>query len=246
MGGFGSLQAFSIGRMPRRKPCDPDTCPPLQRFRTASSHTGQTGAPHPSDRYPPVRPVRPTGQTGLALLQHRLQFSGLGFVNHQGTQWFSGEPPEIPRTRCSLRKSPLMTRLPRSPGSTLVLRLNQERKEKEKNRTKSDQKPNTGKEQDHSKKTSLGPLRQGQRLDTSETKQSSRKKCKPPNQSSNNHKELPLHTCKLPLNQWNSPWTNACIPLENRAAATTSAHTGQTWSPPPVRPVPNMCTGPAL
>jgi hypothetical protein len=45
---------------------------------------------------------------------------------NQGTQWFSGEPPETPRTRCSLRQSPLVTRLPRSPGSTLVLRLNQE------------------------------------------------------------------------------------------------------------------------
>jgi hypothetical protein len=33
---------------------------------------------------------------------------------------------KTPRTRCSLRQSPLMTRLPRSPGSTLVLRLNQE------------------------------------------------------------------------------------------------------------------------
>jgi hypothetical protein len=27
-----------------------------------------------------------------------------------------------------------------------------------------------------------------------------------------NHKELPLHTCKLPLNQCNSPWTNAYEP----------------------------------
>jgi hypothetical protein len=26
-------------------------------------------------------PVRPTGQTGLELLQHRLQFFGLGFVD---------------------------------------------------------------------------------------------------------------------------------------------------------------------
>jgi hypothetical protein len=34
--------------------------------------------------------------------------------------------PETPRTRCSLRQLPLMTWLPRSPGSTLVLRLNQE------------------------------------------------------------------------------------------------------------------------
>jgi hypothetical protein len=45
---------------------------------------------------------------------------------NQGTQWFSGEPLETPRTRCSLRQSPLMTRLPRSPGWTLVLKLNQE------------------------------------------------------------------------------------------------------------------------
>jgi hypothetical protein len=45
---------------------------------------------------------------------------------NQGTQWFSGELVETSRTRCSVRQSPLMTRLPRSPGSTLVLRLNQE------------------------------------------------------------------------------------------------------------------------
>jgi hypothetical protein len=60
------------------------------------------------------------------------------------------------------------------------------------------------------------------------------KEHKPPKQSSKNHKELPLHTCKLPLNQCTSPWTNACQLLENRAAATTSAYTGQTghhhWS----------------
>jgi hypothetical protein len=45
---------------------------------------------------------------------------------NQGTQWFSGEPLEAPRTRCSLRQSSLMTRLPRSPGLILVLRLNHE------------------------------------------------------------------------------------------------------------------------
>jgi hypothetical protein len=78
------------------------------------------------------------------------------------------------------------------------------------------------------KKTGLGPLRQGQRLDTSETNQSSSKERKPPKQSLNNHKELPPHTCKLPLNQCTSPWTTACNPAENRAAAATSAHTGQT------------------
>jgi hypothetical protein len=92
-------------------------CPPLRSLRTASSHTGQTGAPHRSD--PPVRPVRCCctsvfGSSVMAL-----------WIN-QGTEWFSGEPPETPRTRCSLRQLPLMTRLPRSPGSTLVLRLYQE------------------------------------------------------------------------------------------------------------------------
>jgi hypothetical protein len=45
---------------------------------------------------------------------------------NQGTQWFSGEPLDTPRSRCSLRQSPLMTRLPCRPGSTLVLRLNEE------------------------------------------------------------------------------------------------------------------------
>jgi hypothetical protein len=44
---------------------------------------------------------------------------------NQVTQWFS-EPLQTLRTRCSLRQSPLMTQLPRCPGLTLVLRLNQE------------------------------------------------------------------------------------------------------------------------
>jgi hypothetical protein len=116
--GSHSLPPSLVRRIgPSRKPCDPDACPPLRRFRTTSSHTGQTGAPHRSD--PPVRPVCSCcisifGSSVLVL-----------WIN-KGTQWFSGEPPETPRTRCSLRQSPLMTRLPRCPGSTLVLRLYQE------------------------------------------------------------------------------------------------------------------------
>jgi hypothetical protein len=81
--------------------------------------TGQTST-HRSDWLdPPVRPVWSccTSVFGSSVLDL--------WIN-QGTQWFSGEPPETPRTRCSLCQSPLMTRLPRSPGSTLVLRLNQE------------------------------------------------------------------------------------------------------------------------
>jgi hypothetical protein len=63
---------------------------------TASTHTGQTGAPHRSDRYPPVRSVRPTGQTGLALLLHRLQFFGIAFVDQPRNPvvfwWTTGNP----------------------------------------------------------------------------------------------------------------------------------------------------------
>jgi hypothetical protein len=83
------------------------------------------------------------------------------------------------------------------------------REKKKKKRIKGnptrDRKPNKGKDEDHLKNTSLGPLRQGKWLDTSETKLCSSKERKPPNQSSKTTKELPLHTCKLPLNQCNSP-----------------------------------------
>jgi hypothetical protein len=88
-------------------------------------------------RRTPVRPVLPTGQTGTHRSDPPVRpiwrccssvfgSSVLALWINQGTQWFSGEPPETLRTQCSLRQSPLMTRLPRSPGSTLVLRLNQE------------------------------------------------------------------------------------------------------------------------
>jgi hypothetical protein len=81
--------------------------------------TGQTGT-HRSDQLD--RPVRPVWSCCISVFGS----SVLALWINQGTQWFSGEPPETPRTRCSLRQSPLMTRLPCSPGSTLVLRLNQE------------------------------------------------------------------------------------------------------------------------
>jgi hypothetical protein len=133
---------------------------------------------------------------------------------------------------------------------TTLTKRNKREKKKERNEQRetptSDRKPNKGKEQDHLKKTSLGHLTQGQRLDTSETKQGSSKERKPPNQSSKNHKELPLHTCKLALNQCNSPWMNACkTPLETGQLQQFSSHRSDR-SPPPVRPVLNMCTGPAL
>jgi hypothetical protein len=75
---------------------------------------------HQSDRCSsPVRPVRCCCTSIFGSLVLAL------WIN-QGTQWFSGEPLETPRTRCSLRQSPLRAWLPRSPGSTLVLRFNQE------------------------------------------------------------------------------------------------------------------------
>jgi hypothetical protein len=81
--------------------------------------SGQIGT-HRLDRSdPPVRPVQCCCTSVFGSLVLAL------WIN-QGTQWFSGEPLETPRTRCILRQSPLMTRLPRSPGLTLVLRLNQE------------------------------------------------------------------------------------------------------------------------
>jgi hypothetical protein len=70
-------------------------------------------------------------------------------------------------------------------------------KEKKRKKTPtSDQKPTKGKEQDHLKKTSLEPLRQGQQLDTSETKLCSSKEHEPPK-----HTGAPLHICILPLNK---------------------------------------------
>jgi ribosomal protein L14E/L6E/L27E len=63
---------------------------------------------------------------------------------------------------------------------TKVTREKRERKETNKKTPTNDRKPKKGKEQDHLKKISLGPLRQGQWLDTSETKQCSSKEHKSP------------------------------------------------------------------
>jgi hypothetical protein len=112
-GEFGNLCHRSIGRMPsdrklaspRRKPC----ATRVLRFEV-SRLLRRT--------YPLVRPVwccctSVFGSSVLAL-----------WIN-QGTQWFSGERLETPRTRRSLRQSQLIIRLPRSPGLPLVLRLYQ-------------------------------------------------------------------------------------------------------------------------
>jgi hypothetical protein len=61
-------------------PCGPHLTPlatgSLERSLLVFSTPGRL-----TDNDPPVRPVRPTDQTGLALLQHRLGFFGLGFVD---------------------------------------------------------------------------------------------------------------------------------------------------------------------
>jgi hypothetical protein len=53
---------------------------------------------------------------------------------------------------------------------TKVTREKKKKRNEQKETPTSDRKPNKGKEQDHLKKTNLGPLRQGKWLDTSETK----------------------------------------------------------------------------
>jgi hypothetical protein len=57
---------------------------------------------------------------------------------------------------------------------------------------------------------SLGPLRQGQRLDTTETKTSSNKEHKPLSQSSKATKSSPCINAR-------SPWTNATLPRRMHA-----------------------------
>jgi hypothetical protein len=83
----------------------------FEAFGTLRPQIGQTGFPNRSGRFWPDSHAQSSA-------------SALGL--NRVTQWFSGEPLQAPRTWCSLRQSPLMTRLPQSPGSTFVLRLNQE------------------------------------------------------------------------------------------------------------------------
>jgi hypothetical protein len=112
-GEIGNLCHRSIGRMPGDRnllSLDANLAIPTRVLRFENS-----GLRH----HTPVRPV-------WSCCSSVFGSSVLALWINQGTQWFSGEPLETARTRCSLRQSPLMTRLPRSPGSTLVLRLNQE------------------------------------------------------------------------------------------------------------------------
>jgi hypothetical protein len=104
------------------------------RYRRVSSASKHLGASDQSGQTAPLgRLDRPGGQTApLGRLDrpgwpHLLVESSASVLwLNRVTLWFSGEPLQAPRTPCSLRQSPLMTRLPHSPGWALVLRLNQE------------------------------------------------------------------------------------------------------------------------
>jgi hypothetical protein len=86
---------------------------------------GQTAPPGRLDR--PSGQTAPPGRLDRSGWPHLLVESSASVLwLNRVTQWFSGEPLQTTRTRCSLRQSSLMTRLPRCPDSTLVLRLNQE------------------------------------------------------------------------------------------------------------------------
>jgi hypothetical protein len=114
------FMSFPSDGCPTTAPCVASTQAMRSRRVSSASKSPDYVVAHRSDRCsPPVRPV-------WCCCSSVFGSSVLSLWINQGTQWFFGEPPETPRTRCSLRQSPLMTWLPRSPSSTLVLRLNQE------------------------------------------------------------------------------------------------------------------------
>jgi hypothetical protein len=109
---------------------------------------------------------------------------------------------------------------------------NTREKKKKRNKLKesstSDRKPRKGEEQDHLKKTSLGPLRQGQRLDPSETKPCSNKERKPLNQSSNTTKSSPCTYAS-------SLWAKAHSPEPMQQRNTRMKQRAKIFSPSPGR-----------
>jgi hypothetical protein len=119
MGTLGICLRSTIGRMPSdrtSRSLDASLVIPTRVLRFEASgalrpQTGQTGSPNRSGRFQPDSHAQ---SLASALWLSRV------------TRWFSGEPLQTPRTWCSLRQSPLMTWLQRSPDSTLVLWLNQE------------------------------------------------------------------------------------------------------------------------
>jgi hypothetical protein len=86
---------------------------------------------------------------------------------------------------------PLMNALTTPTYSNL--REQKMKRNEQKETPTSDRKPNKGKDQDHLKKASLRPLRQGQQLDTSEKKLCSSKERKPPTNARKPQRAPPAH-----------------------------------------------------
>jgi hypothetical protein len=81
----------------------------------------------------------------------------------------------------------------------LVTKEKRKKKKQTKKLQQATESQTQGKEQDLLKKTSLGPLRQGQRLDTTKTKNQAQEKSKrPPNQSSKTTTDLPYTHASSP------------------------------------------------
>jgi hypothetical protein len=101
-----------------------DACPPLRSFSAPATWAVR---PPPGWLDRPRRSDRPSWAVDRPGWPHVLVESSASVLwLNRVTRWFSDESLQTSRTRCCLRQLPLLTRLPRSPGSTLVLRLNQE------------------------------------------------------------------------------------------------------------------------
>jgi hypothetical protein len=130
MGEFGSLPIFFIGRMPSNRNLLSLDASLAISTRVLRFEACRRQRPGRSDR-PPTPPLggltAPPGRLNRPGWPHLLVESSASVLwLNRVTQWFSGEPLQTLRTRCSLRQSPLMTRLQHSPDSILVLRINQE------------------------------------------------------------------------------------------------------------------------
>jgi hypothetical protein len=132
---------------------------------------------------PAPTPVKP--QPAPAILSQEPVHTTLSITHHTRKR-----PSTGPRTTYG-PQSPLDECIDNT--HTKVTREKRKRKEtnKKKKLQQAIESQTKAKDQDHLKKTSLGPLRQWQWLDTSEKKQSSSKERKPPNQRSNTTESSP-------------------------------------------------------
>jgi hypothetical protein len=131
-------------------------------------------------------PTRVKPQSTPAILIQESVHTMLSITHHTRKR-----PPTSPRTTHGAQSPALMSAL-----TTHTFGNQRKRKDKKQIKRNSNKRSNVekGKEQDHLRKTSLEPLRQWQRLDTSETKPCSSKEHKPPK-----------HTRDPPCTYANSP-----------------------------------------